>query len=209
MRKIYKPKKEKSYTICETIQAILLVIIGAVLILMIALAIKMPSKATNIQGNAKNIQSQTTSEVFMPETEGEVTNDDENASYKQYLSRVPLTESQVKYIVNKAEEKGVEPALVFALIEVESSFDVRAENGSCYGLMQVNANNYDNPEMARNSLDNFSLNVDAGIEILSRYLKKYPVEKALTCYNMGEHGAKNKASSGYAKKVLQAKEKYE
>lgn len=208
MRKIYKPKKEKPYTICETIQAILSVIIGAVLILMIALAIKMPSKATNKQGKTKNIQPQTTSEAFIPETE-EVTNDNKNASYKQYLSRLPLAESQVEYIVNKAEEKGVEPALVFALIEVESGFDTKAENGSCYGLMQVNANNYDNPEMARNSLDNFSLNVDAGIEILSKYLKKYPVEKALTCYNYGESGAKNKASSGYAKKVLHAKEKYE
>lgn len=208
MRKIYKPKKERPYTICETIQAILSVIIGAVLILMIALAIKMPSKATNNQGNAKNIQPQTTEQVFTPKTE-QVTDDDENASYKQYLSRVPLEKAQVKYIVEKAEEKGVEPALVFALIEVESSFDTKAENGSCYGLMQVNANNYDNPEMARNSLDNFSLNVDAGIEILSNYLKKYPVEKALTCYNYGESGANGKSSSEYAKKILKAKEKYE
>lgn len=208
MKKIYKPKKERPYTICETIQAILSVIIGAVLILMIALAIKMPSKATNNQGSTKNIQPQTTSEVFISETE-EVTNSDENASYKQYLSRVPLEKAQVKYIVEKAEEKGIEPALVFALIEIESSFDTKAENGSCYGLMQVNANNYDNPEMARNSLDNFSLNVDAGIEILSRYLKKYPVEKALTCYNYGESGAKGKKTSEYAKIILKAKDKYE
>lgn len=208
MRKIYKPKKEKPYTICETIQAILSVVIGAVLILMIALAIKMPSKATNNQENTKNIKSKTTQQVFVPNTE-EVTNENENASYKQYLSRVPLEKAQVKYIVEKAEEKGIEPALVFALIEVESSFDVKAENGSCSGLMQVNVNNYDNPEMARNSLDNFSLNVDAGIEILSKYLKKYPTEKALTCYNYGESGANGKKSSEYAKKVLKAKEKYE
>lgn len=208
MRKIYKPKKERAYSFCETIQAILAVIIGAVLMLMIALAIKMPSKAVNKNENTKNIKSETASGVFIPNTE-KVTNDDKNASYKQYLSRVPLAESQVKYIVEKAEEKGIEPALVFALIEVESNFDTKAENGSCYGLMQVNANNYDNPEMARNSLDNFSLNVDAGIEILSGYLKKYPTEKALTCYNFGESGASGKKSSEYAKKILKVKEKYE
>lgn len=208
MRKICKPKKERAYSYCETIQAILAVIIGAVLILMIALTIKMPSKATNNRGNSKNIQPKTTEQVFVPNTE-EVTCDDENTSYKQYLNRVPLEKSQVEYIVNKAEEKGIELALVFALIEVESSFDTKAENGSCYGLMQVNANNYDNPEMARNSLDNFSLNVDAGIEILSSYLKKYPVEKALTCYNCGERGAKGRDTSSYAKKVLKSKEKYE
>lgn len=201
MKKIYKPKKERTYSICETVQAILAVIIGTVLFLMIALVIKMPIKAVNNQ-------SQTTIKAFIPKTE-EVTDSDENASYKQYLSRVPLEKAQVKYIVEKAEEKGIEPALVFALIEIESSFDTKAENSSCYGLMQVNANNYDNPEMARNSLDNFSLNVDAGIEILSRYLKKYPTEKALTCYNYGESGAKGKKTSDYAKKILKVKEKYE
>lgn len=195
MKKIYKPKKERAYSICETVQAILAVIIGSILICMIAIAIKMPTKA-------KAQQETTTATYYEEPTE-------DKSSYEKYIDIVPLEPVIIKHIVEKAEENGIEPALIFALIEVESSFDTKAENGSCYGLMQVNANNYDNPEMARNSLDNFSLNVDAGTEILSRYLKKYPTEKALTCYNMGESGAKGKSTSGYAKKVLKAKERYE
>lgn len=195
MKKIYKPKKERAYSICETVQAILAVIIGSILICMIAIAIKMPTKA--------KAQEETTTATYYEEPT------EDKSSYEKYIDIVPLEPAIINHIVEKAEEKGIDPALVFAVIEVESNFKTEAKNGPCIGLMQVNCNNFDRPNQAMASLISPTLNVDAGIEILSGHLKKYPVEKALTCYNMGEQGAKNKASSGYAKKVLKARERYE
>lgn len=195
MRRIYKPKKERVYSVCETVQAITAVIIGAVLICIVAYLIKTPMKA--------KAKEETITATYYEE----ITED--NSSYEQYIDIVPLEPEIVKYVVTKSQEKGIDPALVFAIIEVESNFKNEAKNGPCIGLMQVNCNNFDRPNQAMASLISPSLNIDAGIEILSTYLKKYPTEKALTCYNFGESGAKNKASSGYAKKVLHAKERYE
>lgn len=196
MKKIYKPKKERAYSICETVQAILAVIIGSILICMIALAIKMPTKV-------KAQEETTTTATYYEEPQ------EDKSSYEKYINIVPLDSAIIKHVVEKAEEKGVDPALVFAVIEVESNFKNEAKNDSCIGLMQVNCENYDNPNQAMASLISPTINIDAGVEILSRYLKKYPLEKALTCYNMGERGAKGRDTSSYAKKVLQAKEKYE
>lgn len=201
MKKIYKPKKDKAYTFCETVQAITAVIIGAVLICMIAYLIKMPTKAKAVEKTTETPKE--TTSIYYEEAK------EDRSKYKKYIDIVPLEPVIIKHVVEKAEEKGIDPALVFAVIEVESNFKTEAKNESCIGLMQVNCENYDNPNLAMASLISPTLNIDAGIEILSGHLKKYPVEKALTCYNLGENGAKNKTSSCYANKVLQAKEKYE
>ena len=194
MKKIYKPKKDRAYSVCETVQAILAVIIGSILICMIAIAIKMPTKA--------KAQKETTTATYYEEPA------EDKSDYEKYIDIVPLEPGIIKHIVETATEKGIDPALIFALIEIESNFKVEAKNGPCIGLMQVNCENYDNPNQAMASLISPTLNVDAGIEILSGHLKKYPVEKALTCYNMGERGAKGRDTSGYAKKVLSKVEKY-
>ncbi len=195
MRKIYKPKKERAYSICETVQAILAVIIGSILICMIAIAIKMPTKAKSRQ------ETTTTATYYEEPTEYK-------SEYEKYLKVVPLEPEIVKHIVEKATEKDIDPTLIFAVIEIESNFKVEAKNGPCIGLMQVNCENYGNPSQAMASLISPTLNIDAGVEILSTYLKKYPIEKALTCYNCGERGAKGRDTSGYSKKVLKAKERY-
>lgn len=201
MKKIYKPKKERAYAFCETIQAITAAIIGAILLLMIALAIKMPTKAKAVEKTTETPKE--TTSIYNEEAK------EDSSKYEKYIDIVPLEPVIIKHVVEKAEEKGIDPALVFAVIDVESNFKTEAKNESCIGLMQVNCENYDNPNLAMASLISPTLNIDAGIEILSTFLKKYPTEKALTCYNLGESGAKNKASSGYAKKVLHAKERYE
>ena len=194
MRKIYKPKKERVYSVCETVQAVTAVIIGAVLICIVAYLIKTPMKA-------KAKEEPTTATYYEETTE-------DKSDYERYIDLVPLEPEIVKHVVEKSQEKKVDPALVFAVIEVESNFKTEAKNGPCIGLMQVNCENYGNPNQAMASLINPSLNIDAGIEILSSFLKKYPTEKALTCYNMGERGAKGRDTSSYAKKVLKSKEKY-
>lgn len=196
MRKIYKPKKERAYSICETVQAILAVIIGSILICMIAIAIKMPTKA-------KAQEEPTTTTTYYEEPAKD------SSKYEKYIDIVPLEPGIIKHIVETATEKGIDPALIFALIEIESNFKEEAKNGPCIGLMQVNCENYGNPNQAMASLISPTLNIDAGVEILSGLLKKYPVEKALTCYNCGERGAKGRNTSDYAKKILKAKEKYE
>lgn len=196
MRKIYKPKKERVYSVCETVQAITAVIIGAVLICIVAYLIKTPMKA-------KAKEEPTTATATNYEEPAKDT-----SNYEKYMDLVPLEPEIVKHVVEKSQEKGIDPALVFAVIEVESNFKNEAKNESCIGLMQVNCENYDNPNLAMASLISPTLNIDAGIEILSGHLKKYPVEKALTCYNMGERGAKGRDTSGYAKKILKAKERY-
>lgn len=196
MRKIYKPEKERVYSFGETVQVFLAVIIGAVLICTIAYIIKMPTKA-------KAKEEPTTATYYEEITE------EDKSDYERYIDRVPLEPEIVKYVVTKSQEKKLDPALVFAVMEVESNFKAEAKNGPCIGLMQVNCNNFERPNQAMASLISPSLNIDAGIEILSTYLKKYPTEKALTCYNCGESGANGKKSSEYAKKVLKAKEKYE
>ena len=195
MRKIYKPEKERVYSVCEAVQAITAVIIGAVLICIVAYLIKTPMKA--------KAKEETTTATYYEEAK------EDKSDYERYIDLVPLEPEIVKYVVTKSQEKGIDPALVFAIIEVESNFKTEAKNGPCIGLMQVNCNNFDRPNQAMASLISPSLNIDAGIEILSTYLKKYPTEKALTCYNMGENGAKGRDTSGYSKKVLKSKEKYE
>lgn len=196
MKKIYKPKKERVYTFCETVQALTAVIIGAVIICMIAYLIKMPTKAKAVEKTTE------TTSIYYEEKE-------DSSKYEKYIDVVPLEPVIIKHVVEKAEEKGIDPALVFAVIEVESNFKSEAKNESCIGLMQVNCENYDNPNQAMASLISPTLNIDAGIEILSGHLKKYPLEKALTCYNLGESGANGKNTSEYAKKILKVKEKYE
>lgn len=196
MRKIYKPKKERVYSVCETVQAITAVIIGAVLICIVAYLIKTPMKA-----KAKEEPTTTTAAYYEEAKE-------DNSDYERYIDIVPFEPEIIKYVVKKSQEKELDPALIFAVIEVESNFKAEAKNDPCVGLMQVNTKIYDKPDIAEASLISPTLNIDAGVEILSTYLKKYPTEKALTCYNMGENGAKGRDTSSYAKKVLQAKERY-
>ncbi|MDO5015267.1 MAG: lytic transglycosylase domain-containing protein [Clostridia bacterium] len=203
MKKIYKPKdknlKEKLAKYKEHAQVLSILVISTVLVAIAVQLLKPVDFGENKEIKAEPISrkiQETTTEIGIDEIPTQFEN-------------VPLEKSQIIYILEKSYERGIDPALVFALIEVESNFDNNAENGSCYGLMQVNANNYEYPEIARNSLGLFKINIDAGIDILDYYLEKYPLEKALTCYNFGEVGAKGKDTSGYAQKVLKVKEKYE
>ena len=55
-----------------------------------------------------------------------------------YNPAVPLSENLQCILWAACEENGVEPALALGLIEVESGFDPSADNGLCYGLMQLN-----------------------------------------------------------------------
>jgi soluble lytic murein transglycosylase-like protein len=91
-------------------------------------------------------------------------------------------------IVNTAQEYGVDPILVQALVQVESNYQPRARSSKgAMGLMQLM------PSVAkeyrvRNAYDP-KANVEAGVQKLKSLLEKYGAEGvnlALAAYNAGE-----------------------
>jgi soluble lytic murein transglycosylase-like protein len=84
-----------------------------------------------------------------------------------------------------AAEKGVDPALVRAVIQVESGYEPRARSSrGAVGLMQVM------PATARQygitNLDDPSSNIRAGVTHLKTLLDRFPLALALAAYNAGE-----------------------
>jgi Soluble lytic murein transglycosylase and related regulatory proteins (some contain LysM/invasin domains) len=103
----------------------------------------------------------------------------------------------------------VNPATVFAIMDVESTFRLRAISPTGdYGLMQINAKSY--PEYTTDELLDPYRNITIGVGIYAKLVHKYEDEhKALACYNLGETGAKRaRYVSKYADKVLAVKEEY-
>lgn len=89
-------------------------------------------------------------------------------------------------------------ALALGVIEVESSFKLDADNGLCYGLMQLNRRYFPDGLTPGE-------NIRVGVEYLGQLLDRYDtVEAALTSYNAGHDTGKR----GYANAVLAAAEKW-
>ena len=115
-----------------------------------------------------------------------------------YDPAVPLPED-LQYILWVAcEEHDVDPAIALGLIEVESGFDPGADNGLCYGLMQLNRRYFPSGLPPGE-------NVQYGVEYLGQLLARHStVEAALTAYNAGH----DTGSRIYANAVLAAAEKW-
>lgn len=103
-----------------------------------------------------------------------------------------LSDDVQQYIYDRCNEYGVPYELIMAIIKKESTFNPNASNGSCVGLMQLNA--------AYNSATAASLGVSlydacgnalVGITTVADLLNRYSIHDALMCYNMGEYGARN------------------
>jgi soluble lytic murein transglycosylase-like protein len=94
---------------------------------------------------------------------------------------------------------GIDPALVMAVIQVESSGNRFARNGGCVGLMQVNKRVWKLDERRMFEVD---YNIEQGVRVLRQYLDraKGDVIRALHFYNNGISGKHNNKS--YAPKVL-------
>ena len=101
--------------------------------------------------------------------------------------------------------------LVLAVIQQESAFKADAENGTCYGYMQINSINAEwlKEEIGVDDLEDPLQNLHSGIYMLSCLFGKYgDWDKALTCYNYGEAGAqkyvfsKGLTSTAYSRSVL-------
>jgi len=103
-------------------------------------------------------------------------------------------------ILNKAVAYGIEPAIVKAVVKVESNFNPKALNpfDPSYGLMQITPGlAYDYGLISSsNNLTAYQIeliydiknNLDVGCWFLARLLRKYPFDQAIQSYNVGEYG---------------------
>ena len=144
-----------------------------------------------------------------PSSEGEIV--EVTMDFKSY--DVPLAKELQLYIYNLCEEYGVDPALVIAMIGVESSYNADAigDGGDSVGLMQVQEK-WHGERMARlgaSDLTNPYENVTVGIDILAEKIRDYDtIGEALTVYNAGDVGgyelyfSKGIYANEYAEKVI-------
>lgn len=131
---------------------------------------------------------------------------------------IPLSEDLQDHIFQLCEDKDLDPAIIFGMIEKESHFNADAvgDNGRSIGLMQIQ-DRWHHERMARLGVydlkDPFQ-NVEVGIDILSQLLDcGKSIEWALMAYNGGASYANRKLAkgevSGYVQKVLENAAKYE
>ena len=131
----------------------------------------------------------------------------ESGDYKSYddnsLAMGRLTKKEQDIVYEKAEKYNLDPALVMAVMEQESTCDknIGLNSSNCGGLMQVNQTYYPH------DYNDVATNVDYGCMILSNHMKRYNGDEAaaLTAYIVGhDNGNRN-----YANQVLARKRKYE
>lgn len=116
-----------------------------------------------------------------------------------YSPDIPLSPELQSVLQEACDAYQVPECLVLGLIEVESRFQVEADNGQCYGLMQLNRDYFpSNLSPAEN--------IWAGVEYLGRCLKRYEgnIPAALCAYNAGH----DTGYRGYANAVLAAAERW-
>ena len=124
---------------------------------------------------------------------------------------IPLPHDLQDVADESCEEYGIRPDVLYAVMEIESGYQVDAKNGSCYGLMQIHTINMEYLKSAIGTTDLADpvQNIRAGAFILGGYLKKYSLPDSLMAYNLGEGGAKRLwkdgiHETGYTRKVLGA-----
>lgn len=124
---------------------------------------------------------------------------------------IPLSH-ELQDIADKAcEDYKIPQDVLYAVMKVESGYEVDAQNGSCYGLMQIHTINmeYLSNNIGTTDLTDPEQNIKAGAFILGGYLEKYSLPDSLMAYNLGEGGAKRLwkqgiHETGYTRKVLES-----
>lgn len=115
-----------------------------------------------------------------------------------YSKSIPLSSELQETMQQACEKYGVPYTLALAVAESESSFDLEADSGTCWGIMQIHPINY--PRLRENGIEptEYQGNITAGVFILGELLEKYTdTHKALMAYNCGETGAKRLWNEGY------------
>lgn len=121
------------------------------------------------------------------------------------LYDVPLSPELQLFIIDYAESHGIDPAIIFAMIWRESTFDASAigDGGESFGLMQIQPKwNMELMEdlNCMNLLDPYQ-NVMVGISVLAYQRDRYDgdIAKAIVSYNQGHFYG---TITQYAKDVL-------
>ncbi len=126
---------------------------------------------------------------------------------------VPLDAELQQHIISVSDAYNVDPVLVMAIIEKESTYDPTkiGDGGNSYGLMQVNVPSHPD-RMAKLCVSNIRCpycNVLVGIDYLAELLEEYgDVHMALVAYNAGRTNAWNgwfsvgRYQSDYSREVV-------
>lgn len=132
---------------------------------------------------------------------------------------VPLDDEIHNFTVNLCENHHINPAIIFAMMDVESDYNARAvgDYGQAFGLLQVQPQWHGE---RINRLECWDLydpknNVTVAVDYLVELLEKYDgnIEMALVAYNRGAYGAqrdlfsKGIYESEYSRKVLEEAQK--
>ena len=122
---------------------------------------------------------------------------------------IPLSHELQDVALAACQEYGVLPDVLYAVMEVESGYQVDARNGQCIGLMQIHTINLSwlSEQIGVDNLSDPAQNIRAGAYLLGGYLQKYSLADSLMAYNLGEGGAKAQWEQGihetaYTRKVL-------
>ena len=125
---------------------------------------------------------------------------------------VPLDDELQSFIFGRCERHNIDPAIVIAMIDVESKFksDAVGDRGAAYGLMQVQ------PRWHTERIDRLGVddlldpyqNVEVGVDYLGELVAKgRGIEWALMAYNGGYSYANSYVSRGevsdYAREVME------
>lgn len=150
-----------------------------------------------------------TAETSVPETEAPTASTSDEPVTE--LETVPQETEGQRFL----HSDGVPYALALAIAECESSFNLDADNGTCWGLMQVHPINYDRLRGLGIEPTDYEGNIVAGVLLIGELLDKYGDQhKALMAYNCGEGGAaklwqQGYYSSQYSRHVLNVSESWQ
>ena len=122
---------------------------------------------------------------------------------------IPISHELQDVALAACEEYGVLSDVLYAVMEVESGYQLDAQKGECYGLMQIHSINLPwlQEQIGVTNLSDPAQNIEAGAYILGGYLERYSLTDSLMAYNLGEGGAKAQWEQGihetaYTRKVL-------
>lgn len=132
----------------------------------------------------------------------------------------------IEYVENAARKYNVDIYMIFAIIKVESAFDIQAISPvGAIGLMQIMPKTADyiyNEDIDKDKLFNAEFNIDTGVRYISYLKEKFDeIRWLLIAYNAGETIAIKwqkqgldektipyKETRDYVNKVLQAIQRY-
>lgn len=114
------------------------------------------------------------------------------------IAEIPLSGELQEVMQDACAAYDVPYALALAVCEAESSFQADADNGVCWGYMQINPVNYERLRSLGIEPTTYAGNIEAGVYMLGELLDAYgDTHKALMAYNCGDAGAARMWEMGY------------